>query len=185
MKKLYQIIIGGCALLAVSAATAKADNIPFSYTGIYNGESITASGDLTLVANGSGSYTATSGYVDVTGAGYPFAGDYSLYANTGAPGATYSPSGHFIFDDLVYLANNAPNTGGGFIDTDGLLFSGNGIEINIWGNGGLSYTYDDNKLGDPITTTGTFTVPDGGSTVALLGLALGACGLIARRQKLA
>ena len=55
-----------------------------------------------------------------------------------APDAAYSPSGYFIYDNQLFPAINPS------LDTDGLLFTGNGCEVNIWGNGagqGSYYTF--------------------------------------------
>jgi len=62
-------------------------------------------------------------------------GIYSLIPNPNAPNSSYSPSGYFIYDNLV------ANGGNPFITNPGLLFSGpgvNSLELNLFSNGASS-----------------------------------------------
>ena len=55
-------------------------------------------------------------------------GTYSLYAYTGSPAQKISPFRAFIYNNMTY------NGAAADLDIYGLLFVGNGLEINIWGN---------------------------------------------------
>jgi hypothetical protein len=89
-------------------------------------------------------------------------GTYSLYP--GGPGTTSSPSGKFFYDN-VFLPSSDPQ-----IDTvAGPLFTGNGLEINLWATAPNEYTfYDWDGTGyTNIGTDGSFTLnvdPGGGQT---------------------
>ena len=101
----------------------------FDFT--YSDGANSAFGTLSASALGGGDFLATSGSLTVT-AGAD-AGTYSLFP--GGPGQTTSPSGAFYYDDVVYPGSNP------FIDNDGLLFTGNGLEINIFSSGSSNYSF--------------------------------------------
>jgi hypothetical protein len=92
----------------------------------------------------SGSLTVTS-----SSDGNASVGTYSLLS--GGPSTTYTPSGKFYFDDLVYWGDNAgdgPQAGFGaassYLTSGGLVFSavtGSQDEINIFGNGNGDYSF--------------------------------------------
>ncbi len=98
-----------------------------------------ASGTLSvglLVAspNGDGTFTATGGFLIVFSG--PIAGTYDLYPNPDPPGSFSSPEGFFVVNDQLFPGQSPT------LDEYGLLFTGNGLEINIWGNGaGVPYSY--------------------------------------------
>lgn len=189
MKKVQLAILAAALGLATQAF---ANSITDYFT--LTGTDVTGHGSFTATENPDGSYTATSGYLDLTGGVYAW-GNYNLVANPNGTSVAGSPIDlanpgqgvGFMYDNQYF-----PSQPGALLDSNGLLFNnlaGN-FEVNIWGNGNNSYEVMrgyPNGYGYPDTwgASVSFTVPDGGSTVALLGLALGACGLIARRQKLA
>ena len=125
MKHMIPSVVSALALCAM-ASSASAVTFLFSFTGdaSMNG----ASGTLDATANGDGSYTATSGTVTTFG---PVAGTGTgvLIANPSAPAAQNSPSGYFTYDDQLFPGQNP------LINNNGLLFSVNGHEINIFSNG--------------------------------------------------
>ncbi len=112
MKKIIALLALACLCTSVNAAT---------YSFAVNAGSDTGSG--TLVTNATG--FATSGSL-VMSSGSDV-GAYTLFSGGGTP--TVSPFGAFIFDNMTL--------GGSALALDywGLLFVGNGLEINIWGNG--------------------------------------------------
>jgi hypothetical protein len=113
-------------------------------------------GSLSTTDIGNGEFLATAGSLTVTGG--LEVGTYPLYP--GGPGIVTSPSGFFLYDSVLYPSTNPA------IDVDGLLFLGSGLEINIWGNGPDSYTFDNNAngaqdVGEPFTLN---EAPGGGQT---------------------
>lgn len=121
-----------------------------------------AFGSLNTADQGNGTFLATSGSLTIT-AGSDI-GTFPLYP--GGPGVTLSPMGAFDFDDLIYSSVNPP------LDMDGLLFTGPGLEINIWGNPPTPnnysfYDYSNGNYGTELTGTGSFSQiedPGGGQT---------------------
>jgi hypothetical protein len=120
----------------------------------------TGYGSLNVSDQLNGQYLATAGSLTVGGT-YDI-GTYPLYP--GGPSVFTSPSGQFIYDNLLFPAYPSTNPS---IDFDGLLFrNSSGFEVNIWGNGPSAYEYDD--LGYSHDVTGSpFNVsidPGGGQT---------------------
>jgi hypothetical protein len=119
MKKIVALLV----LIGLSTV-ANADAFSFNINAGDNlgiGSIIT---DTTGLAT-SGSLTMSSGSV---------MGIYDLFSGGGSP--TYSPSNRFIFNNKTY------NSAAVDLDIYGLLFVGNGLEINIWGNGtGNPYSF--------------------------------------------
>jgi hypothetical protein len=99
----------------------------------------TGYGTVNTTDNGGGQFLATSGFlvVTATGTNNPSGGMYPLFP--GGPAQQTSPSGHFLFDDLLYPGVVPP------IDNRGLLFIGGGFEINLWSNfpGPDNYEFED------------------------------------------
>jgi hypothetical protein len=80
---------------------------------------------------GSDTFLITSGTLNVTG-GIDI-GAYSLFPS--GPAVTLSQAGAFLIDNVLYYGNNP------VLDNWGLLFTGNGLEINLWGNGPDNYSF--------------------------------------------
>lgn len=170
--------VGGTTAGLVTPLNGSSDDPQFIFTftiGPDAGDGVLNTTDL-----GGGRFLATSGSLEITsGADI---GTYSLLP--GGPGATTSPSGFFIYDDVIYPTGNSggPST----LDVDGLLFAGGGLEINIWGNAfnGTNWIYTfDSATGGSLNVNDkgvgpvTFTeAPESGafyslvSVVGLLGL---------------
>src|SRR5712691_4926933 len=88
-------------------------------------------GTLNTVDIGGGSFSAIGGSLTVTGGSD--IGSYSL--SPVGPGVTISPFGAFAVDNVLYPASNP------FLDVWGSLFTGGGLEINIWGNASDNYSF--------------------------------------------
>ena len=95
----------------------------------------TGYGSLNTTDQGNGEFLAIAGTLTVMGANA--IGTFSLYP--GGPGQTTSPMGAFYYNNLLYPSVDPS------LDIDGLLFTGNGLEINIWGNSPGSYSFYDNN----------------------------------------
>jgi hypothetical protein len=127
MRKLRLLV--AFVTLALSATLCAASPQAFLLTFDIGGNQGTAS----LLSNslGGGQYWATSGTLNVT-AGADV-GTYSLFS--GGPSTFSSPSGAFIADNVLYSPSDP------VLDVYGLLFSGSGLEINIWGNSPGNYSF--------------------------------------------
>jgi hypothetical protein len=134
-------------LVLASPAQAIADTT-FSFTATDSGSGTFSYGLLQASDNGDGTFTATGGYLIVISG--PIVGTYDLFPNPNPPGTFLSPSGVFICDDQVFPSQNPT------LDVFGLLFTGGGLEINIWNDGGgVPYTYfafDTNTLTFPVAS---------------------------------
>jgi FIMAH domain len=120
-------------LALASPARAIADTT-FSFTATDSGSGTFSYGLLQASDNGDGTFTATGGYLIVISG--PIVGTYDLFPNPNPPAPFFSPSGAFLVDDILYPGQNPT------LDVFGLLFTGNGLEINIWNDGGgVPYTY--------------------------------------------
>jgi hypothetical protein len=137
-------------------------------SGLGDGSLLVVSGTLVVTASANGSGLGT----------------YSLITNPSSPvDSVLSPSGLFIYDDLIYPNNNAysgVNPGPGSSDLNssyltawGLLFgsetgtTGSQEEINIWGNGSGNYSFYSAVGGSYTIDQGFPFNPGGGSTFML------------------
>jgi len=133
------------------AATNGVANITFT------GGGTAATGEVAFAGN-----TAISGYLDITAG--TNAGSYTL-----SPGAGTNTL--FAWDGLILPASNP------FLDSNGLLFTNGGLEINFWGNGPGSYSLlgAPPKYG-PNVTNGVATIAVSSQTVTRTWLLTDACG---------
>ena len=202
------------ALLAAPLA-ARADTITLTFG--YADNNGTVSGDATLTAsylestNDTDVYLASAGSLVISApVADGIAGTYGLISNPGG-NPSYSPNGGFIYDDLVYLGSNPPDTWDIVTNPGVLAFAlpNTNLEVNFFSNGPQIYdlytgygagNYPYSYQFTTATAPGSFpyvnatvsqsvnsiSVPDGGMTVALLGLSLAALtGAEALRRKLA
>lgn len=166
MKKLVAILAFACL-----STVANASNLSFTVnagTNIGTGSVVTDAVGLAT----SGSLVLTSGLV----------GTYSLLAYTGAPEQKISPLGAFMYNNMTYNGTAAD------LDVYGLLFVGNGLEINIWGNGAGNpysfYAYNGSSFivsSNSASFSSSVPVP---AAIWLFGSAfIGLVGLGKRKQK--
>jgi hypothetical protein len=169
------------ATLAI-APTAFGDAFKFTYTNTTSGES--ANGTLDATALGfNGEFQVTSGTITITG---------SEFSGTGTIDTNSGDLGSYGADNLLFTLENAGRPGYGsydhYVDWGGLLFTTTNGLNNLWAgdnNGyGSSYSLSGNN-GNFIDYPGAFTLtavtPDGGTTLAFLGLAI--AGLAGLRRK--
>jgi len=181
MKNKLLILAGVAVLIAFSISPAKAYFYDFSYVG----SGITVSGTLTTsdtLNNNIGGF-GLSGYevVGITGTrnGDPITG---LVSNPKFPNPNTV--------DIAEYDNGLIITSPLGVDYWGILFNVGLNQYNLFSNTTTGAPYEEflNGYGSTVTEVSlTITqvpqVPDGGMTVSLLGFALGACGLFARKMR--
>lgn len=155
------------AALLVCSGLAMADVHSFTFTG----PTITASGWLDLTGNIATAGSATFSWSAPPPGGGPYTGPLT-------PGSGTSPSGKFIYDSSLAVG------------AAGILFvAPGGQEFNMWlSTGHTASIYVSGS--DYIPTgvggwgeQGTFSVPDGGVTLMLLGGALVGLDTLRRRLR--
>jgi hypothetical protein len=120
--------------LTLACPTAANADSAFSFTASDKASGTFSYGLVQASDNGDGTFLATSGFLVVISG--PDVGAYDLFPNPNPPLPFNSSSGAFIADDILYPGQNPT------LDVDGLLFTGDGLEINIWNDGGgVPYSY--------------------------------------------
>jgi hypothetical protein len=128
-------------VLSLVAGAAHAQTFAFSYSGV----GVTGSGTLTAELIAPGEYVVVAGTDTATGGGVN--GVLTLLFNPGSPNETNSPSGYFIYDNLLFPDGNPVVSNGGLLFTNGT-----GGEVNIYSNGPSDYVYYDNTgFNEPIS----------------------------------
>ncbi len=135
-------------------------------------------GILNTVDIGGGAFSAIGGSLTVTGGAD--IGSYSL--SPAGPGVTISPFGAFAVDNVIYPGSDP------YLDTWGLLFSGGGLEINIWGNSPDNYSFYSNNgasytVADASVATFTPSAVPEPTSFLLLGTSVLGFGVLRRRRK--
>lgn len=162
-------ILAGLLLLLVAGA-AHATTFDFSYTG--NG--VAGSGSVTADLIAPGEYVAVSGTDTAVGGGVN--GVLTLLPNPVSPSETYSPSGYFIYDSLLFLGSNPDISNGGWLFTNG-----SGGELNIFSNGPSDYVDYDNTGFNVSITFEPVPAPEPATlSVLMAGMA---CLVCTRRRK--
>jgi hypothetical protein len=166
------------AAFAVGAGVVFADTIDINYTSPVDigGDGSSGVAVLTATNEGGGEWYATAGTLVLSGGTNPYENiTFTLFSNpNGSPTNAYSPSGYFIYDNAVFPATNPP------VDNSGLLFTGGGLEVNIFSNSNTFYVNSGYNV--PIVFTvaapAAAPVPEPSSLALLgvggIGLAIGA-----------
>jgi len=144
--KLFKYIAFALTGLSIGPLAARATDISLLFS--YEDPNGLVSGDFTLaataVAGDPGAYLATAGTLNLTAPSADgIAGNYSLVPNSGAPNAQSSPTGLFIYDDLVMPGANPVITNPGLLafggPGTGAVPEGQGSEINLFSDGANTY----------------------------------------------
>jgi hypothetical protein len=134
MNKIASLFAIGLIVLAV-CTPVQAALFDLSYS---DSSGNVASGQLTAIPNGNGSYTAISGSFLWTSGSY--LGNYTLLPNPDAPGVTTAHGQHYpdgtdlIYDNQLFPTSNPVLNG------NGLVFESIAYALNLWGNGPDNYT---------------------------------------------
>jgi hypothetical protein len=145
--KLHKYLAFALAGLSIGPLAARAaDDISVDFS--YDDSNGLVTGDFTLtataVAGDPGTYLATAGSLDITApTADGISGKYQLYQNPGGTNATGSPTGLFIYDDLVMPTSNPIVTNPGLLAFGGPglgnVPEGKGDEINFFSSGANTY----------------------------------------------
>ena len=162
-------------MIGIGAVPAFAQSWDFTYTNAVENATGTLMGTEIGITD---VWQITSGTISITG---------SAFSGTGIIDTNPADLASYGADNKLYPAGDASD--GRLLDLGGLLFSTTNGLNNLWGgdnhgNGpSTAYSLSGNG-GNYIDYPGTFTitVPDGGTTLTLLGLAI--AGLAGLRRKL-
>ena len=171
MKLIKSILIALSSLtFTVPAAYSETISLQFNYTdsnGLVHG---VATLSAAPVPSDPGAYLATAGTLVVTAPSLDdISGKYTLFPNSNGVNASYSPTGLFIYDNLVFPGGNPVVTNPGFLGfggaASGSVPEGRGREINFFSNGTNTYDLYTGANGNYSYTHEFSTAPGSGATV--------------------
>jgi hypothetical protein len=126
------VALAGFIQIEAQAQTSTFDII---FSNFAEGGTTSGSGLLTGFLTSPGVYELNSGSFTFTSGDGLDAGTYSLLPNPNSPNQSQSPSGYFLFDNLISPAIDP------FVTSSGLLFGSGGIEINLFSTAGNTPEY--------------------------------------------
>jgi hypothetical protein len=159
---------------SVASLSAHADLLDLNFSFDDSNGLVTGNALLTAnpVASDPGAFLATAGTLVITAPTIDgISGDYKLFGNPAAPGSSYSPTGLFIYDNLLLPGANPVVTNPGVLGFGGLASGnvpeGSGREINFFSNGANTYElYTGVSGGYPYSYV--YTVPNGTASVSIV-----------------
>ena len=135
-----RLTVAAAAFAAISFGIGQAVATTFTFT--FQGSTVAGFGTLYATDNLDGSFTATGGSGQETIGGVT---EFLTLFNPAVPGYQSSPTGRFLFDNLLYPVRDPMLAIGGL-----LFYTGSGHEVNVWGTTGGS-------PGAPSTPSGGYT----------------------------
>jgi len=187
MKKFALASLAVAVALAISPSVVNAQTLDFTYTFTY--DSVDATGTLVGSLVAPGEYAIIGGTIDLTGSAINGTGVFSPILSNGN---FYTGGGTILtftppYDQDLYPGADPQIDGNGALTFDITSGLGAGNGLVIWSNGPGDYgVFGGNwTLGGQSSSGASFSataVPDGGTTLLLLGLAV--AGLAGLRRKL-
>ena len=136
MKKFTLALLAAATALAISPA-ALADTFTYNFIGLNTTLPVAISLTVTATNAGGGVYDITNVTGTVNDTNTSVSGTVS---DPFSSGYQISADGLWQIDNLLYPSGSAPGYSGSIFDYNGLLIDAGTYEINLWGNGGNSYT---------------------------------------------
>jgi hypothetical protein len=116
-------------------AQAQTSTFDITFSNFAEGGTTVGSGLVSGSVISPGVYEIVSGSFTFTSSDGLDGGTYSLLPNPNPPNQSHSPTGYFLFDDLVSPADDP------FLSSNGLVFGSGSVEINLFSKAGNTPEY--------------------------------------------